>query len=325
MNEDLPNLYYQSNNKFEHLPPWAHFFLQLGHKLLALPSDHHRVVIGLAIPTRAFACALIGTGIVLAKSTAVDGVDKARIEFVRNLKSGTPVYVRADKKLRGVFKGIVLFNDKEYITVKIAETTEKSFSLSDYASRITVADEPVNLPKTQQNGYKLESPSKFLRCCLGEELAHTHIRNSSFDVLLIGKKSVIQHEVNNFQFGCKSTHKIIEATGCLQDILRVRQFSGVNKSYRTQCVSPSSQTLPKERGSHGPTVVIFDGATAYINLNHKYPQSHQIALLDRTERQFQEAVELINQNYTYRISDDPQFLISIPKGLEMMIYREEMR
>jgi hypothetical protein len=324
MSTNLPRLYYLVENKPTLLPEWAYFFMQLGHKLANMPNDNYRMVVGLAIPTRVFACSLVATGIVLGKINNESPADPIQTRYIRNLKPGTHVHVRTDnnKKLRGIVTKFVDFNGKQYISIRTTQSIERCFPVDDYASRITVAERDVNLPKHQQSGYSIETPSRFLHCCLGEELAKTYILDSSFEALIIGKKSVTQHEICDISFICKASEKSTATEGCLQEILQVRQLSGANKSYRIQCVSPSNITPEREIGAQTPPIVVFDGAIAYIKLNHKWRSAHQIILLDRTERQFGDAIELLNQNYAYRLSGSFKFSIRIPDGIEMMIYRD---
>jgi len=327
MPESLLRLcYLSSDDKSKVLPEWAYFFMRLGYQLATMPNDSYRVVTCIAIPTRVFACSLVATGIVLAKAGSQNSIDTMQLEYIRGLKSGTSVYIRTDnnKRLRGIVKKFVEFHGKQYILIRTTESMEQGFSLNDYASRITVADQDINLPRHQQSGYSVETPSKFLQCCLGEKLAQTYILDSSFEALLIGKKSVIEHEVSSHFISCKTSDKVVGVTGYLQEILRVRQFSGANKSYRTQCVSSLNITPEKEIGKQAPPLVIFDGASAYINLGHKWRSAHQIVLLDRTERQVADAVELLNQSYAYRLTGTPSLPENIPNGIEMMVYKENI-
>lgn len=327
MADYLPHLYYlSSDNKAELLPEWAYFFMRLGQQLSALPNDNHRVVIGLAVPTRVFACSLIATGIMFTRVGSQSIVNSAQLHFIRNLKPGTPIYVHTDdnRKLRGVIEEFKIVKGEEWIFIRTGKHEVFPRPLSRFASRITVSSSVSSLPEYSGGGYATEIPSMFLQCCLGEELAQTYILDSSFEVLLIGKKSVIEREVSSEFIGCKTSDKVAEIPGCLQEILRVRQFSGANKSYRTQCVSSFNITPEKEIGKQVPPFVIFDGASAYISLGHKWRSAHQIVLLDRTERQVVDAVELLNQNYAYRLAGVSSLSEKIPNGIEMMAYKESI-
>lgn len=324
MLENLPPLFYLSSNKPILLPEWAYFFMRLGYQLASISNNDYRVVIGLAVPTRLFACSLVATGIVFARLASESSTDAVQLKYIRSLKPGTSVYVRRDnnRKLRGIIEKFDEYEGELYIYINTTNKDTMGFQLKRYASRITVSDREVSLPKYQQSGYLIEAPGKFLQCCLGKTLAQKHILDSSFEALLVGRKSFLGPELCDTPFICKTSGKSAGSKGCLQEILRVQQFSSANKSYRTQCVSPSNITPEKEIGTQTPPVIVFDGAIAYIKLGHKWQSAHQIVLLDRTERQFGDAIELLNQNYTRRLSGSFKFPINIPDGIEMMVYRD---
>jgi hypothetical protein len=325
MSENLPRLHYLlSENVSEPLPEWAYFFMRVGHKLAIMPNNNYRVVAGIAVPVRAFACSLVATGVVLARTASKNPSNATQLQKIRSLKPGTPVYVRTDdnKKLRGFIDEVKEIQGQERVVIRTGKGETRYFSLEQFASRITVSNRTFSLPVYPKSGYPIEPPSKFLQCCLGKELAQKHILESSFETLLVGKKSVIKYEVSDTFLSCKRADKLAGVTGCLQEILRIRQFSGANKSYRTQCISSVNVTPEKAIGKQTPPIVIFDGAVAYIKLGHKWRSAIQIVLLDRTERQFADATELLNQNYTYRLANTPKLPIKIPNGIEMMVYKE---
>lgn len=328
MTSNLPRLHYLlSDNTSELLPEWAYFFMQLGYQLASIPNDSYRVVAALAIPTRVFSCSLVTSGIVFARAGRSASLDAAQLQYIRNLKPNTHVHVRMDdnRKHRGVFQEVKKIQGQERIIIRTGRNEMRYFSLEEFASRITVSDRDVSLPKYQQSGHSIEAPDKFLQCCIGETLAQQHILDSSFEALLVGRKSFLDPELCDTLFICKTSNKFAGAKGCLQEILRVRQFSGANKSYRTQYISPANITPEKEIGTQIPPIVVFDGANAYIKLGHKWQSAHQVVLLDRTERQFGDAIELLNQNYTYRLEGGFKFPMSIPDGIEMTVYRDSVQ
>ncbi len=73
-----------------------------------------------------------------------------------------------------------------------------------------------------------------------------------------------------------------------------------------------------------PLLVVFDGAIPYINHASRWRAACQVAVLDRTERQFSDAVELVNQSYAYRSDDSFGFPIKIPDDIEMMVFAERV-
>jgi hypothetical protein len=324
MTMKLPCVYYQSADGIKLLSEWAYFFIRLGYQLSTIPCKNHRFVVGVAVPAREFASCLAATGVVFARA-GIKNRD-SQVEFVLNLAVGTPVYIRDEnnRKLRGVLEGFTEHFGKSYIVIKTADSQKNSYPLSSHASRITVSETDVSLPAKQQKGYKLETPSEFLKCCFGENIAGEHVLDSSFEALLIGKVSSIKREICSQAVICKGPGKVSSAQGFLQDILRVRQFSGANQAYRTQCLSSSRAELKSEVINLEPAIVVFDGAIAYLRHSYGWRVSHHIVVLDRTERQFVDALELLNQNYTYRSDDDFNFSIKVPHSVEMMIFKEQI-
>jgi hypothetical protein len=324
MSEILPRLHYPSVSGPKLLPEWAYFFMRLGYKLAAYPKDNHHFVIGLAIPSRAFSSILVATGIMLARVNDENPENDQQAQFIRSLKPGTQVHIRdnSNRKIRGVLEGFTDYFNKTHVVIKTAGSQKNSYPLDIYASRITISETEVNLPDKLQRGYTLESPSGFLECCIGKDAADGYHLNSGFEVLIVGKKTAIKSEACEQLFICGNTRDKEGAMGSLQEVVRVRQFSGVNSSYRAQCISSTARNIDKKTGNREPSVVIFDGAIAYIKHWHKWEASHHVALLDRTERQFADAIELMNQNYTYRLLDEFAFTIRIPSSIEMMIYQE---
>jgi hypothetical protein len=323
-------LYYFSETDLLLLPEWAYFFIRLGYQLAEKPKNNHRFVIGVAIPSRAFASSLVSLGALYATVNKGVPVDEARWQYISTLEPGTPIYIRKKKrKLKGVVKSIEDINGKKYISIYTTSDTSRakaltrSYPLIDYVSKITVIENEISLPG-KQSGRQLNPPNEFIQAYLGEDIADEYVHSSSFEVLIIGKKTVIKEEVTGNFFACQvpNENRIIE--GNLQEILRIDQFLGENRSYRTQCFSSSTNSY-NELNGQTPNLVIFDGAIAYLNQYYNWGNVHQVVLLDRTERQFQEAVDLLNDKYAYRSEKKAKFSISIPTNIEMMIYLEETR
>lgn len=327
MSQMLSQLFYMSGQELRPLPEWARFFMSLGQQLAAVPRIDRRLVVGLAIPTRAFACGLLATGITYARAGTDRPASARQIQFIRKLPPGTPVHVRTDegKKLRGVIEEFKTIDGIEYVCIRTARRQVRGFQLDRYASRITVAEGEVSLPETQQTGWTVESPSEFLEACLGTGLAQAYILDSSLEVLITGKLSALRSEICDAPFFYEIPEKLPVIEGSLQDLLRVRQFSGANRSFRVECMASSNS--PPEQGIRylKPPIVAFDGAIAYIKHAFRWPRAHQVVLLDRTERQFSDAVHLLNQTYAYRTDGDPDFRITIPNGIEMMVFAEQLQ
>lgn len=306
------------------MPEWAYFLMRLGSQLVDFPrSNNHRLVIGLAIPVRAFASSMVALGVTLERANNPTLNNSIQLERILKLEPGTSIFIRTkDKKIKGVLEGFQEQLGKTYIIVKTGGLQKNRYPLDLYASRITTSSKDVNLPEKHQKGYSLEPPSKFLQCCVGQEKAVDYILDSSLDVLIIGRVGMIRDEMCSHPFICRASHDSQITQGCLHEVLRTRQFCGANNSYRTQCL-PGLGTMPSAKSTiREPFCVVFDGATAYIRNQHMWNKSHLVVLLDRTDRQFSDAVSLLNQNSAYRTTENTKFPIRIPSEIEMMIYEE---
>jgi len=57
-------MYYQDGNNWINVPYWAASYIYLGSAIAAQENPLDRLIIGLAVPVRAYAAALIALGIV---------------------------------------------------------------------------------------------------------------------------------------------------------------------------------------------------------------------------------------------------------------------
>lgn len=320
----LPELYYKYMNEPNVLPDWAYFFLQIGSQMASEQIQDERCVIAIAVPSRHFAAALIAFGYVYERVRGSNCVDQTRIDMLLNQDIGTPVYVRSNdgKKYKGTIEGFSTMMGKSYIDIRTTGNQVRSVPLESHASRITIAERDISLPKYKQTGQQAEIPTPFLNSLIKESQIIDYIVGSSYESAIIGNRSQLQQEICDEPFYVKSQNNRF-LQGNLQEILRMRSFSGLNKSYKSECISSNSiDNKQTDISDHNISLVVFDGAVGFIKSNHLWLQCHQIVVLDRCERQFPDAVQLINDNYAYRTESDVNLKLKIPPHIEMMAYRE---
>ncbi len=134
------HLYYQSKGNWTQLPEWGQFLLDLGYALAFEEDRKHRIVVGLALPTRAYAAPLIATGIITGKLSLLIESNEAnqRFQDLCALPVGTSLIYRRERELVEVlFDGyddnnhsmIRLYNDKQkyIIPTKSALTLQVEF------------------------------------------------------------------------------------------------------------------------------------------------------------------------------------------------------
>ncbi len=86
--------------------------------------------------------------------------------------------------------------------------------------------------------------------------------------------------------------------------------------------SHSTNNHDQEIEHQSPPNIIFDRAPAYLKHGFDWLHANQIIVLDRTEKQFPDAVDLVNQNYARRIGEVKKIPFLVPNGIELMVYQE---
>ncbi|MBZ0310369.1 MAG: hypothetical protein K8I82_30185, partial [Anaerolineae bacterium] len=179
------------------MPEWAYFYMNLGIQIRKIECSQSRVVASLAVPTRAFSAALIMTGAVISAISEDSTSDEVQVRHILNQSPGTPVHIRKNngRKLKGIIVDFKERNNRKHVVIRTASNEERWYDVEKYASRITVSETEITVPKNQQQGYMLESPSSFLEGLFGTSRAQEHVVESSFEALVVGKTTLIQTEM----------------------------------------------------------------------------------------------------------------------------------
>lgn len=87
--------------------------------------------------------------------------------------------------------------------------------------------------------------------------------------------SVLRKEAQSTEFAARSSNGAF-VEGTLQEVLRVREFSSANQSYRSQVFSVNNRKLPGTAGRMKPAFAVFDGATGFLKWREKFRNSDWI-------------------------------------------------
>ena|SRR2546421_340387 len=338
----LNNLYYPSEEGWKCLPNWAHFFLSLGTFVAAQPKSDTRSIVGVALPTRAYAAALTAAGIIYQQTMTKrsDGAD-AHFQRLCDMPCGTSVtYLHGKRNLDGVLLGSTdRFGDRRLIvqTRNPRAGGDTHYVAVRDALRVQIPAEadqlvsPRDLPD-RQTGRLVAPVCSFARRLLGEENVNDFVTRSRLDCLIIGRLSNLRQEITETVFrNFLPTDDILDSTddvheGTLLDILRVSKFMGGGKAYRTDVVSANSQDVPAIARSLTPHVAVFDGSAGFVKWRDCWRSSHWITLLDATESSFDEAARALNAERVNRVNDEvPNNLPEPPGGIELIFYQERIR
>ncbi|GAA6616840.1 hypothetical protein [Scytonema sp. NUACC26] len=311
------------------LPPWGTCFINIGHWVAQADSRENRLVIALAIPIRNYAAALAALGVVLARANiSTSKIDSnSHFEKLCRLPKGTPVNYQINGKR---YKGIYLGVNKDYgePRLRIQRENKSSGGLTDFIRQeechnVAIAStQHINLPK-KQTGRPIFVQNEFLNAVISEAELLQFTTETRLECAVIGRVNTLRQEIKEVPFACSSSKSEFK-TGCLNDVLRVRNFCiSEGQAYRSEVLPALGNNPPQTTNGLIPHVTIFDGATGFLKWRDNWRNSHWIVLLERTEPHFQEAVIEINNEYGNRFDgEEIQNIPCIPPGVELVVYQE---
>lgn len=320
------------------LPEWSEFFVSAGASIASETEAGYRYTIGFAVPIRAYAAAFTALGVVATKSGAPAKPENPGeyVEFLRSLPLDSAVSIRAgNRKLKGLFLGSWTDNGTERFGVQLEDGSSGGLSRwlsAAQAMSIEVADTPVKKLPKKQKGKILASRAEvgqqnsFVGLALALSDVYDFVTYSRLECMIVGVVSRLNEEITGTTLSVMSSAHGDFLDGTLQHLLRVREFSRPDQTYRSSVVSNGEQSEEPNQ-VRAPAVVVFDGATGFLKWRNDWRDSHRLVILDRTERRFEEAVAALNQEYVQNRADDQELRIArrVPRGVEMISFGERRR
>jgi len=299
------------------LPEWIKFYIQLGGEIAKLKLSGRRTVTAVALPIQDYAAVFVALGIVLIRSEFLRDTSHY-FDSLCKLPKGTPlIYKNQNRKRKGSHQGTKNWGGQRHLVIQFE--SKKSGGLKEWipeqrADQVLVGNEKKKLPK-RQKGYQFNENIDFLNTLLKESEVYQFLRGCHLDCAIVGNFNRLKSEINETSL-CK-----LNSLGTLQDVLRVRSLSSNKQHYHTELFSDRRQ--PNLSGYDNPFVTIFDGALGFLKWRDYFRNSHWIILLDRTENNFPEAVDILNQDYMGRVSEEKlENLSSISLGVETLVYQD---
>lgn len=332
------DLYLSNAGEKAALPEWSRFFVSAGSSLASRMEAGYRYTTGVALPISAYAAAFAALGIVAARSSIPPGPENLGeyVEFLRGLPIDSAVFVRSgNRKLKGLFRGVRTDNGLKLFGVQLEDRSSGGLTRwipAAQAMSIEVADTPVKkLPKRQKGQIvvskrELVQQNRFAGLALALGDVYDFVTYSRLECTIVGVASRLNEEITAITLSVKSSSHGGFLDGTLQHLLRIREFLRPGQAYRSVVVSTGTQS-EKLTQAEAPAVVIFDGATGFLKRRNDWGNSHRLVVLDRTERHFEEAVAVLNQEYVQNRADDRKVQVSerVPRGVELMSFRESGR
>lgn len=311
----LTRLGYWEDGRVNAIPAWARYMIRLGAAVASSPTSERRVVVGLSVPTRAFAAAFCALGVAAAvyDDPERDG-SSAHFEWLTSLPAGTPVRYRQGTHLHtGQLLGKEIRESAEYVAIECKSVKY----LRPASSCLDI--QPLEQGETFVRRRQLAANPEFVRAVLPDVNPLTHASYSNVDCLVVGVKDSLHTEVCEEVFTAQVAPERV-VSGVLNDVLRCDAFElNANDHDRTRVVSAFSDGDVAQALS--PPVVIFDGPAAFLRLRSRWRSSHWIVAIDRTSASAVMAADAFNQEYAMSIRDCRLAgLPNQPAGVELTSY-----
>lgn len=318
----LSQLQFRDGLRWQALPPWARFYLELGVIMGLRPeTDGTRTVLALAVPSRSYVATLIAAGSILARAALLHKLEppEEHIAWLAQLAPGTPVFVRdSSRRLQGKFQRIVPRNGHNYYMVQIESGAQTLKGFPPEAIQ-PLDKEDIKLPN-QQKGRVRQDIAPLVSVLLGK-FAIPFSNRTCLDCILVGPVSVLSEEVE-LQGLAIATSGQRYATGVLRDLVRPKRLLQANSAYRSHILPPGNRRKETFARSLSPHLVILDGSLSHLNQYQAWRASNIVCVLDQTEPQFSVAADEVNQAYYRRSSAETTAveLPPVPAGVEAMLF-----
>ena len=315
----VPAFWYLSDDEHVPFPVWASSLIRLGTRIGERPVGPRRLVIAVALPTRAFAAALISAGVAIAKARVpVHGQQSAHFRALCESPRGTKVlFLERGKRHKAVLDGTQVYSGETYVRVQVTTGDKLTHLLRDsQSSAVELSDWDGDLPERQQGKRIVRAPD-FLAAVIGP-LAPDFVMHSRLDAAIVGPAGRLRTEITETPLSTLLPNGR-HCAGTLQDVMRVRRF-GPQQAYRVDVVTDANAIGKLEN-----TVVVYDGCQAFIKAHHAAGKNSVVVVLDRTNVCFQDAAANLNEMYMKHKGERSDALINgsdIGWGVEILAYEE---
>lgn len=325
--QSAKNLYVNSSGRWVHLPSWVAFHYELGKAIGSTPAET-RITAALSLPTRALAAAWITAGAVVTRARLHVGKPDIAAHAARliALPQNSPVSLeRGFRRLPGKFIGTTTLGGETYLQVRVQDKSgyELISTPMRNAHEITILRNDPARPALQ-HATQMAMRRTFVRCVIGGEHVRDFVRYPRLDTLIVGRKSVLQHEISGTEVMFTAEGSATPCRGKLSDLLRVKQLLQEDKPFRSAIVSSTTRQLSSTSDMSALSVAVFDGALGYLRWHRLWPSAHHIVVLDRTEPRFADAVTTLNEAFAACASPEaPVPAERIPAGVNVFAFRRK--
>lgn len=319
------DLHHRIDNEWVSIPSWARSLMIVGGGIASIYQPSKRSVVALILPTRAFASLLLAAGVVVERTRMLfQGVRLLeRFNGLWKLQDGESVLIFQGTRC---FKGIIKSHEDSAGCRRLRIQIDKNrrgrgteyIITPELAHHVQPVDRNFNLPG-HQSGHVLDPPGLLDTVLRSANLAVKQWY-SSLECLIVGNAGLLEDE-GKLPIALQAPNgRYLE--GRLKDLVLPRRVEGEAAIYLSDILPLSTDEVELPLLAKD-TVVVMNGAAAFIEKAHHWPDHDQIILLSPQDRLFADAVKELNDSY--RMSEGsfefPQ-LYALPEGNEAMAFRK---
>lgn len=298
------------------LPNWANYLISLGACLAQQPAERPGTVAVVA-PSRMFLAVLAGLGVVHTRrlvSTApasqfqeafdAEGEVAVRFQFNGAEVRGLVVERRKDKNTGAEMLGVA--------------QPKKRTSVTLYPSHMIS-----NLVIEEKSGRakRLAFTDPWMEHVLDGCDPTQYLFASRYDLLIVGQDKALTRDAS-LELKLDRGPGEDQPAGCIDCILRVRRWSGESSVFSSDVLPTSTATedVDFDELRRFP-VVIFDGAAAFLDWAHHFPEQQHLVVLSHIDRHLESAVAALEKGYQFRDETEDWQVPVAPPSLEILSFR----
>ncbi|WP_035241969.1 hypothetical protein [Desulfobacter vibrioformis] len=316
---------------YRQVPDWARWLFHAGEKMAAIHQDKKNIVLGLSLPTRAYAALFFLLGFETWNAIQSFKTEKNESEYFNKLtqvEENTPLLIWDNQRWKRCFaKGIETVNNQKMFCVNVPGTDNKGHIRSvtkEGIFRVRKAVDPKREVGVRQLGYSMRG-FEFLQGYYGqneEDILNYLISNKS-RFALVGNKTVLKNENDVLLIFMKIWEKRREKelSGSLLDILRIDPFL-LSELDLARGTFLSHETAGEYDDC--PALIVFDGSLPFLNHYDDLDADMKVIIFDRSEPRFLDASRImLDLLYSDRENEDEiLFFEKLPESVEAIMFEE---
>ena len=330
-NSDFPNgLFFQTENGRDvNAGSWARDLVRVGRMFASTDSDSP-LTLALSLPVLNFAGPLVAAGFIAERAQRLDNSSNSavyaseRAQLFRQLcalPAATPVLLRLNsgKTVHAAFQRVDLVCGEQWAVIRFEKTSKgagREFINEANAHRVSFSGGLGAEAKEDVIGrtanVRLGLAEGFI---VGDFAVRDLILRSVSECALIGVVKTLSDELCETTFGACNRDGS-KVCGTLQDIVRADNLMRSDEFCRSKLFAVKAKA--EETAQWSPGLAVFCGSSAYLSQAVRFPDAHHVALISPTERNYDAAVNALNEAFLRKLGEIPGHSWATPEGAVAM-------